>query len=93
MSNVIELIEGKYDKVICLTAIGDEFLDDFNKISLPHFKNYCIKYGLGLILLKDYINEDDKNFAPYNSRPNLQRLLLPSFVKKYFPSILLISQL
>ncbi len=84
MSNVIELIEGKYDKVICLTAIGDEFLNDFNKISLPHFKNYCLKYGLGLILLKDYINEDDKNFAPYNSRPNLQRLLLPSFVKKHF---------
>ena len=86
MSSVVEIIKGKKDKAICLTAIGEEFIRDFEKISLPHFRAYAKKYDLGLLLLKDYLVEKQKLHKPYDSNPNFQRLLFPQYIKKNFPN-------
>lgn len=84
MTSVIEIVKGSGNKAICLTAIGKEFLFDFKKISLPHFESYAKKYGLGLLLLQDYLQDKSKLNFPYNERPNLQRLLFPNFIKENY---------
>ncbi len=64
MAVIEEVIKGKKPYAICLTVIGDEFQKEFKKIPLPHFREYCKKYGIGLLILKNYIDKDKKIYLP-----------------------------
>jgi hypothetical protein len=83
MALIEEVIKGKNPFAICLTVIGDEFQKEFKKISLPHFIEYCKKYGIGLLILKNYVDEKNKSIYPY-SKTFTQRLLIPEIVEAEF---------
>ena len=85
-SCVDEIVKGKKPQAICVTAIGDNFSKIFNTISLPFFKSYCERYGLGLLVLKDFVFPKNKLKPPFDTRPNLQRLLFPKIILENFPN-------
>ena len=84
MSLVEEIIAGKDSKALCLTVIGNDFKGYFERVSLPHFKLYCEKYGLGLLILTDYIDKKKQHISPYREIPNTQRLLIPQIILSEF---------
>lgn len=82
---IIELIKGYSGKAIYITAIGKKFKNLFINHSYSYFKNYCKRYDIGLIVLYDYIINKDKLIYPFDAYPNLQRLLIPEEIKKFYP--------
>ena len=79
-----EMIKGSTPHAFCLTVIGEEFQHDFETISLPHFKDYCERYGIGLLILKEYIDRENEFVSPYSDCAGYQRLLIPEVVANDF---------
>tara|TARA_B110000263_G_C15282520_1_gene499023 strand:+ start:476 stop:1432 length:957 start_codon:yes stop_codon:yes gene_type:complete len=63
---------------ITTTAIGEPYSSDFKRYSMPSWKSYCKKYGLGLaIVTKELISTDDK----YYKKVNWQKFLVGTELK------------
>ena len=84
--NIQEIVKGTSKRAICVTVIGKKFQSLFNKYCINYFKSYAKKYNLGLIIIKDLIIKKEKLYPPFNTHPNLQRLLLPKEIKRLFPT-------
>ena len=84
MSVLEEVISGKTPNAVFLTVIGEEFQKDFKRISLPHLKEYCQRYGIGLLILKDYIDKKNEKVSPYSDSAGYQRLLIPEVIVNDF---------
>jgi hypothetical protein len=84
MPHIEEVIKGTKPHAFFMTVLGDEFQGYFKNIALPHFKSYCEKHGIGLLIVKDYLDEEKRSVHPYSVRPNLQRLLIPEAIQSEF---------
>jgi hypothetical protein len=84
MSILEEIISGTTPNAIFLTVIGEKFQKDFERISLPHLKEYCLRYGIGLLILKEYIDKENENVSPYSDCAGYQRLLIPEAIVNDF---------
>ncbi len=84
--NIQEIVKGTSKRAICVTVIGKKFQSLFNKYCINYFKSYAKKYNLGLIVIKDLIIKKEKLYPPFNTHPNLQRLLLPKEIKRLYPT-------
>ena len=69
----IVLKPNKYKNYITTTAIGEPYISDFKKYSMPSWKEYCKKFGLGLaIVIEDLVDPNDK----YYKKANWQKFLV-----------------
>jgi hypothetical protein len=84
MNLIEELVKGKSGNAIYLTVIGDNFRNQFEKIALTYYVDYCKKYDIGLLILNNYVDNNAQKVAPYNLDPGYQRLLIPSLIKRMY---------
>ena len=75
MENNIKVIlkPNKNRNYIATTAIGEPYISDFTKYSMPSWIEYCNKFGLGLaVVVADLISPNDK----YYKKANWQKFLV-----------------
>ena len=82
---VEEIVKGRFDRALFVVIIGEEYRSKINKVALPHFTKYCEKYGLGFLVITDYVNPAHATLKPYNIDPGYQRLLAPRLIQEQFP--------
>lgn len=85
MSSIEEIYAGKSKCAFFFICIGKRFQSAFKKITLPYYIEYCKKYDIGIIIIKDYIDKDYRKHEIYSKDPGYQRLLAPKLIKKKFP--------
>lgn len=75
---------GVSGNVLATLAIGDMYLDNFNKYALSSWLMYCNQFDLGLVLFDEQmIDINSENWK----KPNWQKLLIGECLKKYDKSI------
>lgn len=85
MKLIEEVYKGKNNYAFFFIVIGKKFQRVFQKTTLPFYKRYCKKYGIGILTINNYIDQNYHKNSVYNRDPGYQRLLAPELIKKKFP--------
>lgn len=75
----IVLPPGKSKNVIVTIAIGEKYFNSWLEYSSVSWKNYCIKYDLGLIVLDEEMLDKSDN---YWKKATWQKMLIGSYLLK-----------
>ena len=71
---------GSSKNYLVTTVIGTSYLEDWERYSLPLWKDYCKLHSLGILAVTENLIEKDD---PYWKKVNWQKLLIGSSINKF----------